>query len=97
MSLQTEHVATRSWRVSTIGFVLVYFLLLGFVFKSISFSEANNARQYFAQVENSPPAPLPPLPVIRLLEVPDVELRSDPFRPLAISTSKPAIPSIGKH
>jgi hypothetical protein len=78
----------RPWRLATIGFVLLYCLLLALVFAAISFSEEDAARRYFAQVENRPPAPLPPLPVVRWMELPDIEMRRDPFQPLATSTKR---------
>ena len=83
-----DRVAVRPWRMTTIGFVLLYCLLLVFVFETISFSEEDAARRYFAQVENRPPAPLPPLPVVRLRELPDIEMQRDPFKPVVTSTKR---------
>ena len=81
-------VAARPWRMDTIGFVLLYCLLLAFVFETISFSEEDAARRYFGQVMNRPPAPLPPRPVVRLMELPDIEMQRDPFQPMPTSTKR---------
>ncbi len=79
-------VAQHPWRTAT--FVLLYGAVLASVFATMSFSAEDVAHQYVARIMNRPPMPLPPLPVVHVLEWPDMTLQRDPFQHLASPTNK---------
>ena len=82
-----DHLTANAWRPATIGFALLYGLMLAFAVATMSFSAGDAARHYIAQLANRPPAPLPALPVVRLVEWPDIAMQRDPFQPMATSVT----------
>ncbi|MEO8670301.1 MAG: hypothetical protein ABI411_03235 [Tahibacter sp.] len=81
-SPRPSRVSTAVPRMVAIGIVLLYCPLLALLATTVSFSEADSARTFIAEVGSRPPQPVMPLPVLRIAQWPAPAVQRDPMQAL---------------
>jgi hypothetical protein len=81
MSTRTAHASRRAVHAWLAALVLMYCPALGYVYTTTAPSAAADTQRDIDAILQRPPAPPPPLPVLKTFVQPDLVMQRDPLQP----------------